>query len=172
MSCPICYSNDADTIVCWNEHSICKECYDTCMNGRRSSNKKCASCRQPMFDWREPRVDDPDLNAAFDRIARIPGWEERLTEYDRLAKKLRRRARLGESVESLVPQLDEVLFQRDLTIVAEHPREPISGARGFRTRALPTCSACGVRGHTRAQRWCRQHPRHQEYLAEQLRLSR
>ncbi len=100
-------------------------------------------------------VDDLDLNTEFDRIARIPRDEDRLTEYDRLVVRLRSRVSLEPSNRHLVRQLTEVRYQRDGTLV--HSMSPIP-------RAPPTCGACGVRGHTRAQRKCPQHPRNQEYL--------
>lgn len=59
MSCPICYDKDVEVVVCWNAHSLCQECYDTMMNSARSSNRNCAECREPMFNWGEDSSQDP-----------------------------------------------------------------------------------------------------------------
>jgi hypothetical protein len=55
--CPICLCAPADTVVCWNAHEICGECYNTCINGDRTNNKKCAICRDPMFKWEDATTD-------------------------------------------------------------------------------------------------------------------
>jgi hypothetical protein len=62
MSCPICYTDDGDMIVCWNDHCLCKTCYRECLKPRvrydvisgvdkYHVNNKCPTCRVPMFDW-------------------------------------------------------------------------------------------------------------------------
>ena len=62
MSCPICYTDDADMVVCWNEHGLCETCYRECLKPRVRNdeiagvdkyhvNNKCPTCREPMFDW-------------------------------------------------------------------------------------------------------------------------
>lgn len=59
MSCPICYDKDVEVVICWNAHSLCQECYGTMMNSARSSNRNCAECREPMFNWGEDSSRDP-----------------------------------------------------------------------------------------------------------------
>ena len=62
MSCPICYTDDGDMIVCWNNHCLCKTCYRECLKPRvrydvisgvnkYHVNDKCPTCRVTMFDW-------------------------------------------------------------------------------------------------------------------------
>ena len=62
MSCPICYTDDGDMIVCWNDHCLCETCYRECLKPRvrydvisgvnkYHVNNKCPTCRVPMFDW-------------------------------------------------------------------------------------------------------------------------
>jgi len=62
MSCPICYTDDGDMIVCWNDHCLCETCYRECLKPRvrydviagvnkYHMNDKCPTCREPMFDW-------------------------------------------------------------------------------------------------------------------------
>lgn len=62
MSCPVCYTDDADIVVCWNEHKLCETCYRECLKPRVRNdeiagvdkyhiNDKCPTCREPMFDW-------------------------------------------------------------------------------------------------------------------------
>lgn len=62
MSCPICYTDDGDMIVCWNDHCLCETCYRECLKPRvrydviagvnkYHVNDKCPTCRSPMFDW-------------------------------------------------------------------------------------------------------------------------
>jgi hypothetical protein len=65
--CPICLCAPADTVVCWNAHEICGECYNTCINGDRTNNKKCAICRDPMFKW-EDATTDPVTGARARRV--------------------------------------------------------------------------------------------------------
>lgn len=55
--CPICLSAPVDTVVCWNAHEICGECYKTCINSERTNNKKCAVCRESMFKWKDATTD-------------------------------------------------------------------------------------------------------------------
>lgn len=53
--CVVCYldyTENNDLIVCWNNHKLCKICYDTLITGPRTNDKKCPSCRVLMFDWR------------------------------------------------------------------------------------------------------------------------
>ena len=62
MSCPICYTDDGDMIVCWNNHCLCETCYRECLKSRvrydiisgvnkYHVNDKCPTCRVTMFDW-------------------------------------------------------------------------------------------------------------------------
>ena len=62
MSCPVCYTDDADMVVCWNDHGLCETCYRECLKPRVRRdeiagvdkyhvNDKCPTCREPMFDW-------------------------------------------------------------------------------------------------------------------------
>jgi hypothetical protein len=62
MSCPICYTDDGDMIVCWNDHCLCETCYRECLKPRvrydaisgvnkYHVNNTCPTCRVPMFDW-------------------------------------------------------------------------------------------------------------------------
>ena len=65
MPCPVCYDDDADTLVCENAHTLCGDCYKKMMSDDRSGNKNCAECREPMFVW-----DNPILNPV--RAERVP----------------------------------------------------------------------------------------------------
>ena len=65
MPCPVCYDDDADTLVCENAHTLCGDCYKKMMSDDRSANKNCAECRSPMFVW-----DNPILNPV--RAERVP----------------------------------------------------------------------------------------------------
>ena len=69
MSCPVCYTDDADMVVCWNEHGLCETCYRECLKPRVRNdeiagvdkyhiNDKCPTCREPMFDWYNLVVED------------------------------------------------------------------------------------------------------------------
>ena len=60
MSCPVCYTDDADMVVCWNEHGLCETCYRECLKPRVRRdeiagvdkyhvNDKCPTCRQDLF---------------------------------------------------------------------------------------------------------------------------
>ena len=62
MSCPVCYTDDSDMIVCWNDHCLCETCYRECLKPRirydvisgvnkYHVNNKCPICRESMFDW-------------------------------------------------------------------------------------------------------------------------
>jgi len=62
MSCPVCYTDDADMVVCWNDHCLCETCYRECLKPRvrydvisgqdkYHANTNCPTCREPMFDW-------------------------------------------------------------------------------------------------------------------------
>ena len=70
--CPVCYDDDADTLVCENAHTLCGGCYKRMMSDDRSANKNCAECRTPMFVW-----DNPILNpvrAERAPPAAVPEW--------------------------------------------------------------------------------------------------
>lgn len=58
-TCPVCYDENADIVVCWNSHSLCSNCYKTMMASERGSNQNCAECRVPMFRWAEDGTLDP-----------------------------------------------------------------------------------------------------------------
>ena len=47
-TCEICYSQEKDTILCWNSHSACMVCYEAMWN---IAGKKCGFCRDKLFDW-------------------------------------------------------------------------------------------------------------------------
>ncbi len=55
--CPICYSAVADIIVCEHSHALCSDCYGRMLRDARSQNKKCAECREPMFQWNDGTQD-------------------------------------------------------------------------------------------------------------------
>ena len=47
-TCEICYTQEKDTILCWNSHSACMVCYEAMWN---IIGKKCGFCRDKLFDW-------------------------------------------------------------------------------------------------------------------------
>ena len=92
MSCPVCYTDDADMVVCRNEHGLCETCYRECLKPRVRTdeiagvdkyhvNDKCPTCREPMFDWYDLVVENMNntMIAPVGRIdRRIRTLEERI----------------------------------------------------------------------------------------------
>jgi len=125
--CPICLSTTADTIVCWNSHSLCKECYDTCINSDRTNNRKCAVCREAMFKWDEdtdPITGEKALSSLSSSEAHGRGmfqdwWRD--STYNSIPRQLQ-----------AMPS-DTQRFVYRLMVGAPNPSNPTY--RGFRTRA-------------------------------------
>jgi hypothetical protein len=49
--CPICWedlNDDNYQVVCWNDHQLCRECYQ---RHKQTRGAKCPECRGELFNW-------------------------------------------------------------------------------------------------------------------------
>ena len=138
MPCPVCYDDDADTLVCENAHTLCGDCYKKMMSDDRSGNKNCAECREPMFVW-----DDPILNPV--RAERVPPREAPLTA--RILLAISRQAAPRRSERAPNHSRCGICSQEG------HNRStcPHSVARPFVPGPGRRCGVCRVVGHTRSR---------------------
>ena len=103
MSCPVCYTDDADMVVCWNDHGLCETCYRECLKPRVRNdeiagvdkyhvNDKCPTCREPMFDWFDLVVENMNntMIAPVRRITTLEMIEQYITNINTLDNIIRR----------------------------------------------------------------------------------
>ena len=140
MSCPICYTDDADMVVCWNEHGLCETCYRECLKPRVRNdeiagvdkyhvNDKCPTCREPMFDWYNLVVENMNntMIAPVRQSRRDREIDTRIITLDRIITIL---TNLQANVDPL-PQPQP------------QPQQPV------RQRRTCRCGICGNTGHNR-----------------------
>ena len=139
MSCPVCYTDDADMVVCWNEHGLCETCYRECLKPRVRNdeiagvdkyhvNDKCPTCREPMFDWYNLVVEN--MNNTM--IAPVRSIDTRI-------RTLEDRIRAILSIPNNMRWTD---LQANV--------DPFPQARQeVRQRSAPRCSICRNTGHNR-----------------------
>lgn len=130
MSCPVCYTDDADMVVCWNEHGLCETCYRECLKPRVRNdeiagvdkyhvNDKCPTCREPMFDWYNLVVENMN-NTMIAPVRRI---DARIITLDRIIT--------------------------ILTDLQANVRDPQPQPQPVRQRRTCRCGICGNTGHNR-----------------------
>lgn len=139
MSCPVCYTDDADMVVCWNEHGLCETCYRECLKPRVRNdeiagvdkyhiNDKCPTCREPMFDWYNLVVEN--MNNTM--IAPV------------------RQNRRGREIDTRIITLDRIItiltnLQANVDPLPQTQPQP----QPVRQRRTCRCSICGNTGHNR-----------------------
>ena len=151
MSCPICYTDDADMVVCWNEHGLCETCYRECLKPRVRNdeiagvdkyhvNDKCPTCREPMFDWFDLVVENMN-NTMIPPVRR--------SRQDRG----RRGHRQVGNIDTRIITLDRIITI--LTDLQANVRDPLPQphpqpqTQPVRQRSAPRCSICRNTGHNR-----------------------
>lgn len=142
MSCPVCYTDDADMVVCWNEHGLCETCYRECLKPRIRNdeiagvdkyhvNDKCPTCREPMFDWYNLVVENMNntmLSPVRSIDTRIRTLEERIRAILSIPNNMR---------------------WTDLANVRYPLPQPQPQPQPVRQRSAPRCSICRNTGHNR-----------------------
>ena len=139
MSCPVCYTDDADMVVCWNEHGLCETCYRECLKPRVRNdeiagidkyhiNDKCPTCREPMFDWFDLVVEN--MNNTM--IAPV------------------RQNRRGREIDTRIITLDRIItiltnLQANVDPLPQTQPQP----QPVRQRRTCRCGICGNTGHNR-----------------------
>lgn len=174
-TCPVCYDNSADTIVCWNAHSLCGQCYTTMMGHSRSQNKKCAECREPMFKWGDGTQDPIAPTYSYTQLRQraslvfhamnASGWSairrnayirERFPELWDGGRRSFRIIPLRDCPQNLTND------PRDEIPRIEDYQPPVRARRPVRPISERRCSACGQLGHIRTNRTCPRHPRNNQ----------
>ena len=148
MSCPVCYTDDADMVVCWNEHGLCETCYRECLKPRVRNdeiagvdkyhvNDKCPTCREPMFDWYNlvvENMNDTMIGPVRQRSQHRQG---------------RGRIQLN-NIDTRIIRLDRIItiltdLQANVRNPLPQPRQP----QPVRQRRTCRCGICGNTGHNR-----------------------
>lgn len=140
MSCPVCYTDDADMVVCWNDHGLCETCYRECLKPRVRNdeiadvdkyhvNDKCPTCREPMFDWYNLVVEN--MNNTM--IAPVRNIDTRIRTLDE-------RIRV---ILSLTSNMGWTDLQTNVRDPLPRSQQPV------RRRSAPRCSICRNTGHNR-----------------------
>jgi hypothetical protein len=174
-SCPICLSATPDTVVCWNSHALCGECYTTMMGHARSQNKKCAECREPMFKWGDGTQDPIAPAYTFQQLRERASLVFHALNADGSWSAVRRNAYIRERFPELwqgrrtfriIPFRDcpqnLVDDPRDSIPPIEQYNPPARRRAPARPLAERRCSACGQMGHIRTNRVCPRHPRNNQ----------
>lgn len=155
MSCPVCYTDDADMVVCWNEHKLCETCYRECLKPRVRNdeiagvdkyhvNDKCPTCREPMFDWYNLVVEN--MNDTM-----IPPVRRRSQR-----RQGRGRMQVG-NIDTRIIRLDRLItILTDLQVNVRYPlpqaqaQQPqAQQPQPVRQRRTCRCGICGNTGHNR-----------------------
>ena len=140
MSCPICYTDDDDMIVCWNDHCLCETCYRECLKPRirydvisgvnkYHVNNKCPICRESMFDWFNLVIENMN-NTMIPPVRRRQTLEEIREETRRLILSLSTPTNIG------------------WTDLQANVREPIQVQQPVQRRRI-RCGECSQIGHNR-----------------------
>ena len=144
MSCPICYTDNADMVVCWNEHGLCETCYRECLKPRVRRdeiagvdkyhvNNKCPTCREPMFDWYNLVVENMN-NRMIPPVRRIN-------------RRINRRIRiLEERIRTILTDLQANIRYPLPQPQAQQPQPQPQPQPQHRRRR---CGICGNTGHNR-----------------------
>ena len=138
MSCPVCYTDDADMVVCWNEHGLCETCYRECLKPRVRNdeiagvdkyhvNDKCPTCREPMFDWFDLVVEN--MNNTM--IAPVRSIDTRIRT-------------LEERIRAILSIPNNMRWTDLQTNV-----DPLPQPQPVRQRRTCRCGICGNTGHNR-----------------------
>ena len=143
MSCPVCYTDDADMVVCWNEHGLCETCYRECLKSRVRNdeiagvdkyhvNDKCPTCREPMFDWYNLVVEN--MNNTM--IAPV------------------RQNRRGREIDTRIITLDRIItiltnLQANVDPLPQPQAHQPQAQQPVRQRRTCRCGICGNTGHNR-----------------------
>ena len=148
MSCPVCYTDDADMIVCWNEHGLCERCYRECLKPRVRNdeiagvdkyhvNDKCPTCREPMFDWFDLIVEN--MNNTM-----IPPVRQ-----DSQRRQGRGRMQVV-NIDTHIIRLDRIItILTDLQANVRDPLPQPQQPQPVRQRRTCRCGICGNTGHNR-----------------------
>ena len=142
MSCPVCYTDDADMVVCWNEHGLCETCYRECLKPRVRNdeiagvdkyhvNDKCPTCREPMFDWYNLVVEN--INNTM--IAPVRQHRQN-RQFGNIDERIR-------TIEETV----RIIFGRQLLEPQPQPQQ--AQPQPVRQRRTCRCGICGNTGHNR-----------------------
>ena len=143
MSCPVCYTDDADMVVCWNEHGLCETCYRECLKPRVRRdeiagvdkyhvNDKCPTCREPMFDWYNLVVEN--MNNTMIAPVRQHRQNRQFGNIDERIRTIEENVRIIFGRQLLEPQVQQPQPQ---------PQQPV------RQRRTCRCGICGNTGHNR-----------------------
>ena len=143
MSCPVCYTDDADMVVCWNEHGLCETCYRECLKPRVRNdeiagvdkyhvNDKCPTCREPMFDWFDLVVEN--MNNTMIAPVRQHRQNRQFGNIDERIRTIEENVRIIFGRQLLEPQVQQPQPQ---------PQQPV------RQRRTCRCGICGNTGHNR-----------------------
>jgi len=144
MSCPVCYTDDADMVVCWNEHELCETCYRECLKPRVRNdeiagvdkyhvNDKCPTCREPMFDWYNLVVEN--INDTM--IAPV-----------RQHRQNRQFGNIDERIRTIEENV-RIIFGRQLLEPQVQQPQPQPQPQPVRQRRTCRCGICGNTGHNR-----------------------
>lgn len=149
MSCPVCYTNDADMVVCWNEHGLCETCYRECLKPRVRNdeiagvdkyhvNDKCPTCREPMFDW-------------FDLV--VENMNDTMIAPVRQRSQRRGHMQLG-NIDTRIIRLDRLItiltdLQANVRYPLPQPPPQAQQPQPVRQRRTCRCGICGNTGHNR-----------------------
>jgi hypothetical protein len=146
MSCPVCYTDDADMVVCWNEHGLCETCYRECLKPRVRNdeiagvdkyhvNDKCPTCREPMFDW-------------FDLV--VENMNDTMIAPVRQRSQRRGHMQLG-NIDTRIIRLDRLItILTDLQANVRYPLpQPPPQPQPVRQHRTCRCGICGNTGHNR-----------------------
>ena len=139
MSCPVCYTDDADMVVCWNDHGLCETCYRECLKPRVRNdeiagvdkyhvNDKCPTCREPMFDWYNLVVEN--MNNTM--IAPVRSIDTRIRT-------------LEERIRAILSIPNNMRW----TDLQTNVRDPLPQPQPVRQRRTCRCGICGNTGHNR-----------------------
>lgn len=74
-TCEICYTQEKDTVLCWNSHIACMVCYEAMWN---IIGKKCGFCREKLFDWHgdtDPWPAPPHMQSRLPPELRLGGGQ-------------------------------------------------------------------------------------------------
>ena len=152
MSCPVCYTDDADMVVCWNEHGLCETCYRECLKPRVRNdeiagvdkyhvNDKCPTCREPMFDWYNLVVEN------MNNTMIAPVRQRR--QHNRQG---RGRMQVG-NIDTRIIRLDRIitiLTDLQANVRDPQPQQPqAQQPQPVRQRRTCRCGICGNTGHNR-----------------------
>tara|TARA_R110000803_G_scaffold43313_6_gene92515 strand:- start:11301 stop:11849 length:549 start_codon:yes stop_codon:yes gene_type:complete len=177
MSCPegecqVCYTDftqDNYIIICWNEHALCKDCYEkqikprttvvdygdgNSLGYRANVSTKCPFDREVMFDWfkHAPSIEE-EVQTLIDIVRSAEAMERmRLRLRQETRERIRRAARIRrENPNGVIPvRQQQREQQRQLRQQQRQQRQGvISILPDAPPRRVSRCGNCSQEGHNR-----------------------